>query len=685
MTAEEFVAPLEGVRRSGDGYVCRCPAHDDAHASLSAADGDKGVVVTCHANLGCTVEAIAAARGIAVRDLFYDSNPGPFTAQPKRVAKKKENKEKKPPPSPLTAEQVEAMHAALKADPAALAHVAGVLRFAPETIEAVQIGLHIDEPPSGRRWLAYPYRREDGTWTYAKLRSLGGGEKDFRRIPAGQSSAIYRAAVLPGATTATVFEGERDAVAAMSAGLSRDILSLPDGAKSACSRAVIEALKGYETVYVALDDDHDGNQAASDLAQAIGPGRCRRVTFKGFKDFGDALAALGRTAARDLAITAMEEAQKMEPEAHQHDDPPPREAAAEAPPPGTEPKSKGTNSEAKTLESYGIVPASTIIEAATSWLWEGFFPWGELSFIEGDPDVGKTTLLLSIVAAGTTGTPLPFGKVNPRNAVPAIFLTSEDSNAKTIVPRLKAAGANLDLVYLQKHEGAELLLPGAVGTLGAIVEATGARIVALDPLNAYLDASKVNINREQEVRRALRPLRDLAEKKNLAIIGQRHLNKKTDTPSLYRGTGSIGLAAVARSVVLVAKHPEDHGLRVVISQKCNLIEEAKKIPGAFRIRQDGGGRPRIEWVADAPEIDVDELLGPRKPGPKPDVIEKARRYLHDHLPIGTKKRRDDILHSAAKVGFNEKAMERAFADLKGLSEPDPENGKKRLWSLPLLS
>jgi hypothetical protein len=71
MTIEEFLSRLERVKRSGKGWTARCPAHEDCHASLSIAEGDEGrVLVKCHAGDGCSVEAITAALGLTVRDLF---------------------------------------------------------------------------------------------------------------------------------------------------------------------------------------------------------------------------------------------------------------------------------------------------------------------------------------------------------------------------------------------------------------------------------------------------------------------------------------------------------------------------------------------------------------------------------------------------------------------------------------
>ena len=60
MTAAEFVQGLEAVRRNGDGYMARCPAHEDRTPSLSVSDGDQGgVVLYCHA--GCTTAAVCTA------------------------------------------------------------------------------------------------------------------------------------------------------------------------------------------------------------------------------------------------------------------------------------------------------------------------------------------------------------------------------------------------------------------------------------------------------------------------------------------------------------------------------------------------------------------------------------------------------------------------------------------------
>jgi putative DNA primase/helicase len=58
VTAAEISFRLHG-RKSGPGYLAKCPAHDDDNPSLSLRDADGLVLVHCHA--GCAQDAVIAA------------------------------------------------------------------------------------------------------------------------------------------------------------------------------------------------------------------------------------------------------------------------------------------------------------------------------------------------------------------------------------------------------------------------------------------------------------------------------------------------------------------------------------------------------------------------------------------------------------------------------------------------
>jgi hypothetical protein len=72
-----LLARLDGARRTGKGWVAKCPAHEDKRASLSIAEGDDGRVLA-HCFAGCRAADIVAAVGLELGDLFprrFDASP----------------------------------------------------------------------------------------------------------------------------------------------------------------------------------------------------------------------------------------------------------------------------------------------------------------------------------------------------------------------------------------------------------------------------------------------------------------------------------------------------------------------------------------------------------------------------------------------------------------------------------
>jgi hypothetical protein len=68
MNLEAVLERLKCARRSGDGWIARCPAHEDRNPSLSICERDRKILLYCHA--GCTVNAVCDAIGIRVSQLF---------------------------------------------------------------------------------------------------------------------------------------------------------------------------------------------------------------------------------------------------------------------------------------------------------------------------------------------------------------------------------------------------------------------------------------------------------------------------------------------------------------------------------------------------------------------------------------------------------------------------------------
>lgn len=86
MTFNDVLGLLHNVQGSGTKRTARCPAHEDKQNSLSIAQGDKGIIIHCHA--GCDTERIVKAMGLSMSDLFYEQKKPPTEGSGKREIEK---------------------------------------------------------------------------------------------------------------------------------------------------------------------------------------------------------------------------------------------------------------------------------------------------------------------------------------------------------------------------------------------------------------------------------------------------------------------------------------------------------------------------------------------------------------------------------------------------------------------
>jgi hypothetical protein len=197
--------------------------------------------------------------------------------------------------------------------------------------------------------------------------------------------------------------------------------------------------------------------------------------------------------------------------------------------------------------------ASALEVKSVEWLWPGRIPLGLVTYLAGNPGLGKSLLSLRLVGQLTRGQLAG----SPANA---LILSAEDAREQVVLPRLAAAGADLDRVFFPPldEDGLERdhRLPDDIPWLRSYVEQVHARLVVIDPLVAHL-AERTNSWQDQSVRTALAPLHRLAVETNSSILLIGHLNKGEGSDPLRRMGGSIGIPAAARSVLLLARDPDD--------------------------------------------------------------------------------------------------------------------------------
>ena len=203
-------------------------------------------------------------------------------------------------------------------------------------------------------------------------------------------------------------------------------------------------------------------------------------------------------------------------------------------------------------------------------------------------------------------------------------------------------------------------IPDDIPDIEAALIATGAVLLVIDPLMAFL-GGKVNSHHDQDVRRALAPLAEMADRLRVAVLVIRHLNKSSGGPAIYRGGGSIGLAGAARIVLAVGNDPEDQVAGFYFaSVKSNLSAPPPSL--AYQLVEERG-TVRIDWLTGTSTLTAGQLLAAPVDDDDRSALGDACDFLREELadgPIPAK----ELEERARKARHAPKTLARARTTLK---------------------
>ena len=296
-----------------------------------------------------------------------------------------------------------------------------------------------------------------------------------------------------------------------------------------------------------------------------------------------------------------------------------------------------------------MIRMSEVQSQEIEWLWYPFIPYGKLTIIQGDPGDGKTTMVLNLAAKLSKGEALD-KNMKVTEPVNVIYQTAEDGLADTVKPRLELAGADCERIIVIDESDKSLSMVDE--RLEEAIVRTGARLLILDPIQAYLGGG-MDMNRANEARDMTKKLGALAEKTKCAIILIGHMNKASGNKAAYRGMGSIDFFAVARSVLLVGRVEGESNTRAVVQIKNNIA--AFGHPKAFALSEEG-----FQWIGDY-EITVDEVLGGI--APKANKMEQAKQMLRELAETQNAVLSNEIFDRADELGISKRTLENAKKEL----------------------
>src|SRR5215203_6161432 len=334
----------------------------------------------------------------------------------------------------------------------------------------------------------------------------------------------------------------------------------------------------------------------------------------------------------------------------------------------------------KTAQDYPDTEAIPVgimlseVQAETvEWLWERRIPLGKITVLDGDPGLGKSVLTTDLAARLTTGRAMPYG-FQKREPAGVVILSAEDGAGDTIRPRFDAAGGDPTKVVLLGTEEM-LAIPEDLGIIERAIKQVDAKHVIIDPIMAFM-GEEVNPNSDKDVRRALTPVKQLAERLGVAVLIVRHLNKTPGGNHLYRGGGSIGIIGAARVGLLVGPHPDDDDLRVLAGQKSNLGPPPESLK--YRIVTAPNDSAQVKYEGTVELKPQDLLKGPQDEEER-SAADEARDFLRSVLAGGVRKESNSVKAEAKSLGISETTLNRVK---RSIGVKSMKIGDKWFMSLP---
>lgn len=329
--------------------------------------------------------------------------------------------------------------------------------------------------------------------------------------------------------------------------------------------------------------------------------------------------------------------------------------------------------EDKPLSSH-LLEEDRHLKSEISWLWEHYIPSGKLTLLVGDPGEGKSTFILNIIAALTSGGTLPDG-TKYRKHINCTYLTTEDDQYDSWMVKLEKAGADFKKVYVLEKS-----IDFEEPKLQQFIEDNKIKLLVFDPIQSFLPGGG-EMGSAGQMRRILGRIKTIAGETGCAIVLLGHMTKNGSYGSdMYRSLGSIDIMALARSALMIMSDNRDEDVRYIKVIKASYGKKGKPI--SFCFKDDG----TLDWLG---TVDYDELeshtrkrgvySGSDESGERRTVRDSCIDDLRDLLykgPLTSKAVYDEM----EQLGYKKRTVENAKAELRIKSV---KKGSIWYWELPI--
>ncbi len=208
------------------------------------------------------------------------------------------------------------------------------------------------------------------------------------------------------------------------------------------------------------------------------------------------------------------------------------------------------------------------------WLWKPFIAFGKVTMIQGDTGVGKTSLMVKIVADCTNGLKPPtqfHGRLQAQEKgepLTTFYVTTENGIEDTLIPMFDLYGGDREHLYYQDEDEGHFVLNGE--EIRAVVRQFGAKLIVIDPWQEFLD--DISSTSNEKVRAMIRNVQRVAEETGAAVVLCGNFTKARAGSDLNKGLGGAELTNTLRSLLTVREDPyENSHIRILKTTKMSFI------------------------------------------------------------------------------------------------------------------
>jgi putative DNA primase/helicase len=329
--------------------------------------------------------------------------------------------------------------------------------------------------------------------------------------------------------------------------------------------------------------------------------------------------------------------------------------------------------------------------------WKPLIPKGRPVSLDGDPGVGKSALIAKLMAHLTTGKAFPtlLDGTSEHDFTPhhVCLMSAEDDPADTILPRVAVNTGDPSRVHILegRRNGKGEVEPITMQDLPMLHTALDRwrpALLIFDPVQSYFGRG-VDMNHANDTRPILDAVAGLCKPYHCTPFYVRHIGKALRSKALHAGLGSIDIAANMRSVLYLAKDPENPLRRILAHSKSNnarlgpsmaylltTITQAYSMNDGEEITIEA---PRVDWDGRSP-LTADDLNAPlaQENEEEKTALDEARDFLRELLqdaPVFSK----DVAKAAKEAGMAWATVRRAKA-LEGVKVRKQEgHGEAAPW------